>query len=146
VSGKREDGAITKEENMSIYVIDDHPLMRDAIVMVLRRLRPAENIVELERLDKLASSVQQRGAPTLFCLDLKLPDTNGVSGVRELKQLTGHYLFKSVDLGDTVTDLDHGSDFIDRHACLEILDLSTDNFVNFVGFNCFHFILIVSGE
>ena len=47
---------------MSIYVIDDHPLMRDAIVMVLRRLRPAENIVELERLDKLASSVQQRGA------------------------------------------------------------------------------------
>jgi DNA-binding NarL/FixJ family response regulator len=44
---------------MSIYVIDDHPLMRDAIVMVLRRLRPAENIVELERLDKLASSVKQ---------------------------------------------------------------------------------------
>jgi DNA-binding CsgD family transcriptional regulator len=25
--------------------------------------------------------VQQRGAPDLFCLDLKLPDTNGVSGV-----------------------------------------------------------------
>ena len=49
---------------MSIYVIDDHPLMRDAIVMVLRRLRPAENIVELDRLDKLASSVQQKGAPT----------------------------------------------------------------------------------
>ncbi|ADU38827.1 DNA-binding NarL/FixJ family response regulator [Variovorax boronicumulans] len=72
---------------MSIYVIDDHPLMRDAIVMVLRRLRPAENIVELERLDKLASSVQQRGAPTLFCLDLKLPDTNGVSGVIAVKQV-----------------------------------------------------------
>jgi DNA-binding NarL/FixJ family response regulator len=87
VSDTREDGAITKEENMSIYVIDDHPLMRDAIVMVLRRLRPAENIVELERLDKLASSVQQRGAPTLFCLDLKLPDTNGVSGVIAVKQV-----------------------------------------------------------
>jgi DNA-binding NarL/FixJ family response regulator len=65
---------------MSIYVIDDHPLMRDAIVMVLRRLRPAENIVELERLDKLAGSVQQRGAPTL-------PDTNGVSGVIAVKQV-----------------------------------------------------------
>jgi DNA-binding NarL/FixJ family response regulator len=72
---------------MSIYVIDDHPLMRDAIVMVLRRLRPAENIVELDRLDKLAGSVQQRGAPTLFCLDLKLPDTNGVSGVVAVKQV-----------------------------------------------------------
>ncbi|MDH6590967.1 DNA-binding NarL/FixJ family response regulator [Variovorax sp. TBS-050B] len=72
---------------MSIYVIDDHPLMRDAIVMVLRRLRPAENIVELDRLDKLAGSVAQRGAPTLFCLDLKLPDTNGVSGVVAVKQV-----------------------------------------------------------
>ncbi|VTU15111.1 MULTISPECIES: response regulator transcription factor [unclassified Variovorax] len=71
---------------MSIYVIDDHPLMRDAIVMVLRRLRPAETIVELERLDKLPSAVKQHGAPDLFCLDLKLPDTNGVSGVVEVKK------------------------------------------------------------
>ena len=71
---------------MSIYVIDDHPLMRDAIVMVLRRLRPAENIVELERLDKLAAAVKQHGAPDLFCLDLKLPDITGVSGVVSVKQ------------------------------------------------------------
>ena len=71
---------------MSIYVIDDHPLMRDAIVMVLRRLRPAENIVELERLDKLASAVKQHGTPGLFCLDLKLPDTTGCSGVIAVKQ------------------------------------------------------------
>jgi DNA-binding NarL/FixJ family response regulator len=71
---------------MSIYVIDDHPLMRDAIVMVLRRLRPAETIVELERLDKLPAAVKQHGAPDLFCLDLKLPDVNGVSGVVSVKQ------------------------------------------------------------
>jgi DNA-binding NarL/FixJ family response regulator len=70
---------------MSIYVIDDHPLMRDAIVMVLRRLRPAENIVELERLDRLAAAVRQHGTPDLFCLDLKLPDTTGVSGVISVK-------------------------------------------------------------
>ena len=70
---------------MSIYVIDDHPLMRDAIVMVLRRLRPAETIVELERLDKLEAAVKQHGAPQLFCLDLKLPDVTGVSGVVALK-------------------------------------------------------------
>jgi len=72
---------------MSIYVIDDHPLMRDAIVMVLRRLRPAETIVELERLDKLAAAVKQHGQPDLFCLDLKLPDVNGVSGVVSVKQI-----------------------------------------------------------
>ncbi|WP_219209248.1 response regulator transcription factor [Variovorax boronicumulans] len=72
---------------MSIYVIDDHPLMRDAIVMVLRRLRPAENIVELERLDKLTNAVKQHGMPDLFCLDLKLPDTTGCSGVIAVKQI-----------------------------------------------------------
>ena len=71
---------------MSIYVIDDHPLMRDAIVMVLRRLRPAQTIIELERLDKLASAVKQHGPPELFCLDLKLPDVMGVSGVLEVKR------------------------------------------------------------
>ncbi|GAA4334809.1 response regulator transcription factor [Variovorax defluvii] len=72
---------------MSIYVIDDHPLMRDAIVMVLRRLRPAETIVELDRLDKLANAVKQHGEPGLFCLDLKLPDVTGVSGVIAVKKI-----------------------------------------------------------
>jgi DNA-binding NarL/FixJ family response regulator len=72
---------------MSIYVIDDHPLMRDAIVMVLRRLRPSETIVELERLDKLEGALKQHGAPQLFCLDLKLPDVTGVSGVVAVKTL-----------------------------------------------------------
>ncbi len=70
---------------MSIYVVDDHPLMRDAIVMVLRRLRPNETIVELERFDKLEAAVREHGAPQLFCLDLKLPDVTGVSGVVALK-------------------------------------------------------------
>ena len=34
----------------------------------------------------VAAAVQEHGTPELICLDLKLPDTNGVSGVRELKQ------------------------------------------------------------
>ncbi|MFP5475002.1 MAG: LuxR C-terminal-related transcriptional regulator [Gammaproteobacteria bacterium] len=71
---------------MSIYVIDDHPLMREAIVMVLRRLRPSENVVELDRLDKLANAVEHHGRPKLFCLDLKLPDVTGVSGVLTVKE------------------------------------------------------------
>ncbi|KTT16785.1 response regulator transcription factor [Pseudacidovorax intermedius] len=71
---------------MSIYVIDDHPLMREAIVMVLRRLRPSENVVELDRLDKLSAAVESHGQPKLFCLDLKLPDVTGVSGVLAVKE------------------------------------------------------------
>lgn len=81
-----EERTTAARQAMSIYVIDDHPLMRDAIVMVLRRLRPSENIVELERLDKLAAAVAQHGAPALFCLDLKLPDTTDCSGVEQVKK------------------------------------------------------------
>jgi len=70
---------------MSIYVIDDHPLMRDAVSMVLRRVRPAANIVELDRLSRLSSAIDKHGAPTLFCLDLNLPDASGCSGVVSLR-------------------------------------------------------------
>ena len=70
---------------MSLYVIDDHPLMRDAVVMLLRRLRPGANVVELDRIAGVEAAVLQHGVPELICLDLKLPDTTGTSGVQQLK-------------------------------------------------------------
>ena len=72
---------------MAIYVIDNHPLMREAIVMLLRRVRPGSDVVELSKLSELNRAVTARGAPDLFCLDLGLPDTLGVSGVKLLKSL-----------------------------------------------------------
>jgi DNA-binding NarL/FixJ family response regulator len=72
---------------MAFYVIDDHPLMRDAIVMLLRRLRSSSQIVEMDRLGSITSMLKTHEAPELFCLDLKLPDTMGVSGIIELKKL-----------------------------------------------------------
>ena len=72
---------------MAIYVIDDHPLMREAVVMLLRRIRPGSDVVELSQLTDLERTVAARGAPELFCLDLKLPDTAGISGVKLLKGL-----------------------------------------------------------
>ena len=40
-------------------------------------------IVELAA---IGPAVEQHGIPDFICLDLKLPDTHGVSGVRELRQ------------------------------------------------------------
>ena len=71
---------------MSLYVIDDHPLMREAVVMLLRRYRAGANVVELDRLGGVEAAVNLHGKPELFCLDLKLPDTVGVSGIVELKK------------------------------------------------------------
>lgn len=71
---------------MALYVIDDHPLMREAVVMLMRRLRPGADVVELDRIGGVEGAVKQHGAPDLICLDLKLPDTVGASGVVELKK------------------------------------------------------------
>lgn len=71
---------------MSIFVVDDHPLLREAVVLLIRRLDSKFNVVELDRLAAVAPAVQAHGQPELICLDLKLPDTHGISGVRELKQ------------------------------------------------------------
>ncbi len=75
---------------MSLYVIDDHPLMREAMVMLLRRMRPGADVVELSHLGQLASAARNHGEPELICLDLKLPDTLGVSGVREVRSSYPH--------------------------------------------------------
>jgi DNA-binding NarL/FixJ family response regulator len=74
-----------KPKTLTLYVIDDHPLMREAVVMLLRRLRPGATVVELDRLGGIESAVKQHGLPDLVCLDLKLPDTTGTSGIHELK-------------------------------------------------------------
>ena len=55
--------------------------------MLIRRLSPSSNDTELDRMAMIDTAVKGQGVPDLFCLDLKLPDTHGVSGIRELKQL-----------------------------------------------------------
>jgi DNA-binding NarL/FixJ family response regulator len=71
---------------MPIFIIDDHPLMREAIGLLLRRLHTQATVVELDRMAAVPAAVAEHGAPELICLDLKLPDTQGVSGIVELKQ------------------------------------------------------------
>ena len=70
---------------MTVYVIDDHPLMRDALTMLVQRVRPGLKVVSVAKLNSLESTVERQGAPELICLDLKLPDTLGLSGVHAVK-------------------------------------------------------------
>ena len=70
---------------MTVYVIDDHPLMRDALTMLVQRVRPGLKVVSVAKLNSLESTVERQGPPELFCLDLKLPDTLGLSSVHAVK-------------------------------------------------------------
>ena len=70
---------------MTVYVIDDHPLMRDALTMLVQRVRPGLKVVSVAKLNSLEVTVERQGKPELICLDLKLPDTLGLSGVHAVK-------------------------------------------------------------
>jgi DNA-binding NarL/FixJ family response regulator len=70
---------------MSLYIIDDHPLVRQAIGMLLRRMRPAAKVVELEKLSELQAAIIKNGTPELFVLDLLLPGVKGASAVSDIK-------------------------------------------------------------
>jgi DNA-binding NarL/FixJ family response regulator len=70
---------------MTVYVIDDHPLMRDALTMLLHRVKPGLKIIPIHKLNVVESTVEKNGPAELFCLDLQLPDTLGMSGVQVLK-------------------------------------------------------------
>ena len=72
---------------MSLYVIDDHPMVRQMIGMLLRRLRPASKVVELEKFSELQAALIKNGEPELFVLDLLLPGVKGVTAISDVKKM-----------------------------------------------------------
>ncbi|MDB5889467.1 MAG: DNA-binding response regulator [Polaromonas sp.] len=71
---------------MSIFVIDEHPLMREAIAATLRRLSPAMVVAELGSLDAVDPAAIEHGTPELICVELLLGGNHGVSAVHQLKR------------------------------------------------------------
>ena len=70
---------------MPVYVIEDHPLMRDALTMLIHRVRPGLKVVPVPKINVLESAVEKNGPAELFSLDLQLPDTLGLSGIHTIK-------------------------------------------------------------
>jgi len=72
-----------------IIIADDHPLFRNAMTNIIRRLAIPTEVIETENFQSLLSLLQTSPAlPTLVLLDLKLADTNGLDGLLSLKK---HY-------------------------------------------------------
>ena len=72
---------------MSFYVIDDHPMVRQMIGMLLRRLRPASKVVELEKFSELQAALIKNGESELFVLDLLLPGVKGATAISDVKKM-----------------------------------------------------------
>lgn len=71
---------------MRIFLIDPHPLMREAISDVFRRLNSAVSMVQLDKLSDVLPALQTQGEPELFCIELVLEDSSGVAGVEQLRR------------------------------------------------------------
>jgi DNA-binding NarL/FixJ family response regulator len=68
----------------TIYHIEDHTIMRDAIGMILTRIKPGVKVTGVDRMAALEIMIARQGPPDLFLLDLGLPDTLGLSGLNKL--------------------------------------------------------------
>ena len=95
---------------MTVYVIEDHPLMRDALTMLIHRVRPGLKVVPVPKMNILDTAVEKNGPAELFCLDLQLPDTLGLSGIQTIKA-------KYPDVSLAVITSADASEFEER--CLE---------------------------
>lgn len=73
---------------MSLFVIEDHPLFRESLATLLRRVKPGDAVVELDRVGSMPAMAAKHGEPEMVCLDLTLSDSLGMSGVRDIKH---HY-------------------------------------------------------
>ncbi|MFN6059781.1 MAG: LuxR C-terminal-related transcriptional regulator, partial [Burkholderiales bacterium] len=64
-----------------------HPMVRQMIGMLLRRLRPASKVVELEKFSELQAALIKNGEPELFVLDLLLPGVKGATAISDVKKM-----------------------------------------------------------
>jgi DNA-binding NarL/FixJ family response regulator len=72
---------------MKIFIIDGHPLMREAITIQVRRLQPQASIFSTANLSEFAALTKKEGTPDLVTTELDLSDANGLSTVIQLKSL-----------------------------------------------------------
>lgn len=75
---------------MNIYIIDPHPLMREAVTIQIRRLQSASAIFEAANLSEFAAISAKNGTPDLITSELDLTDSAGLSTVTQLKALYPH--------------------------------------------------------
>jgi DNA-binding NarL/FixJ family response regulator len=69
---------------MQIVIVDDHPLMRSALIAIVQDLAPHAQVVAFSRLQAAHRHLQAEPLCQLVLLDLNLPDSSGAHAVNTL--------------------------------------------------------------
>lgn len=98
---------------MKILVVDDHPLIREAMQHVLSELDAEVFLVEAGDVDSAFAALESNKDVDLVLLDLGLPGAVGMSGLDSLRQtypdLPVVVLSASDDTATVLSALDHGA-------------------------------------
>ena len=70
---------------MTIYVLESHPLMYQAIESLLRRIDPTNICIEVHTFSKLQEVILINGHPDAFVLDPLMIGANGIAGIKQIK-------------------------------------------------------------
>jgi len=65
-------------EPMKFLIVDDHPLVREALASLLRHLRPGSEVVEVSTAAAALVALQDGAMVDLVLLDVRLPDGSGL--------------------------------------------------------------------
>lgn len=71
---------------MKFLVVDDHPLVRDALASLLLEVRPGATVVRAATGAEALSALAGDGSVDLVLLDLRLPDGSGLDWLRKIGQ------------------------------------------------------------
>lgn len=77
-------GSLT--HRMKIVLVDDHPLIRDSVDALLRKFNVESVLLKAGTLHEGLRRLEEDPDVDLVLLDLQLPDTSGLDGLRTLKQ------------------------------------------------------------
>ncbi len=69
----------------TIVIADDHPLFRNALFQSVHMAISGANLLEADSLDSLTALLDKEPDIDLLLLDLKMPGTNGMSGLIHLR-------------------------------------------------------------
>lgn len=73
------------EAALRVLLVDDHPLFRQALAATVAQIAPGLGIEQYDTLAAARRALDGDGRKALVLLDLKLPDSQGVTGLLGLK-------------------------------------------------------------
>ncbi|TRW98740.1 response regulator transcription factor [Paracoccus sp. M683] len=78
---------LTADQVREILIVDDHPLMCDALALTLKISFGLKHVHTARSLAAAVDQIKAQGAPDAVILDLNLPDARGAEGIVTLRRL-----------------------------------------------------------